>query len=57
MITAGANHAFATALTTLVSPGDEVVLPAPYFTNHHMQVRASAPSPSKRRSPISEPTA
>jgi aminotransferase len=41
VITAGANHAFATALTTLVSPGDEVVLPAPYFTNHHMQVRAS----------------
>jgi aminotransferase len=41
VITAGANHAFATAITTLVSPGDEVVLPAPYFTNHHMQVRAS----------------
>jgi aminotransferase len=41
VITAGANHAFATALTTLVNPGDEVVLPAPYFTNHQMQVRAS----------------
>jgi aminotransferase len=41
VITAGANHGFATALTTLVSPGDEVVLPAPYFTNHHMQVRAA----------------
>ena len=41
VITAGANHGFATAVTTLVSPGDEVVLPAPYFTNHHMQVRAS----------------
>lgn len=41
VITAGANHAFATALTTLVSPGEEVVLPSPYFTNHHMQVRAS----------------
>jgi aminotransferase len=41
VITAGANHAFATAITTLVNPGDEVVLPAPYFTNHHMQVRAS----------------
>ena len=41
VITAGANHGFATALTTLVSPGEEVVLPAPYFTNHHMQVRAS----------------
>ena len=41
LITAGANHAFATALTTLVNPGDEVVLPAPYFTNHQMQVQAS----------------
>jgi aminotransferase len=41
VITAGANHAFATALTTLVNSGDEVVLPAPFFTNHHMQVQAS----------------
>jgi aspartate/methionine/tyrosine aminotransferase len=41
VITAGANHAFATVLTTLVNPGDEVVLPAPYFTNHYMQVQAS----------------
>ncbi len=41
VITAGANHAFATAVTTLVDPGDEVVLPAPYFTNHQMQVQAS----------------
>ena len=41
VITAGANHAFATAVATLVSAGDEVVLPAPYFTNHHMQVQAA----------------
>jgi aspartate/methionine/tyrosine aminotransferase len=41
VITAGANHAFATAITTLVNAGDEVVLPAPYFTNHQMQVQAS----------------
>jgi aspartate/methionine/tyrosine aminotransferase len=41
IITAGANHAFATALTTLVSAGDEVILPAPYFTNHHMTVQAA----------------
>ncbi len=41
VITAGANHAFATVLTTLVNPGDEVVLPSPYFTNHQMQVQAS----------------
>src|SRR5215510_14262128 len=41
VITAGANHAFATVIATLVDPGDEVVLPAPYFTNHYMQVQAS----------------
>ena len=40
VITAGANHAFTLALTTLVDPGDEVVLPAPYFTNHQMAVAA-----------------
>jgi aspartate/methionine/tyrosine aminotransferase len=40
IITAGANHAFTLALITLVDPGDEVVLPAPFFTNHEMAVRA-----------------
>ncbi len=40
VITAGANHAFTVALTTLVDPGDEVLLPAPYFTNHHMAICA-----------------
>lgn len=41
VMTAGANHAFALALTTLVAAGDEVVLPAPYFTNHQMMVCAN----------------
>lgn len=40
VITAGGNHAFTLALTTLVDPGDEVILPAPYFTNHQMAVCA-----------------
>ena len=40
IITAGANHAFTLALATLVGPGEEVVLAAPYFTNHHMAVEA-----------------
>lgn len=40
IVTAGANQAFALVLTTLVSAGDEVVLPGPYFANHHMLVRA-----------------
>lgn len=41
LITAGANHAFTLAVTTLVDAGDEVILPAPYFTNHQMAVRAA----------------
>jgi aspartate/methionine/tyrosine aminotransferase len=40
IITAGANHAFALVVTTLVDPGDEVVLPAPWFTNHQMTIAA-----------------
>jgi aminotransferase len=40
IITAGGNHAFTLALTTMVDPGDEVVLPAPYFTNHQMAIAA-----------------
>jgi aminotransferase len=41
LITAGANHAFTLAVTTLVDAGDEVILPAPYFTNHQMAVCAA----------------
>ncbi len=40
VISAGANHAFALALNTLVDRGDEVILPTPYFTNHQMMVCA-----------------
>lgn len=40
VITSGGNHAFTLALTTLVDPGDEVVLPSPYFTNHQMAIAA-----------------
>ena len=40
IITAGANHAFTLAFTTLIDPGDEVLLPAPFFTNHEMTARA-----------------
>jgi aminotransferase len=40
VITAGGNHAFTLALMTLVDTGEEVILPAPYFTNHQMAVCA-----------------
>ncbi len=45
VITAGANHAFTLALTTLASAGDEVILPAPFFTNHDMAIRALGATP------------
>jgi aspartate/methionine/tyrosine aminotransferase len=40
VITAGGNQAFMLALMTLVDPGEEVLLPAPYFVNHEMAVAA-----------------
>jgi aspartate/methionine/tyrosine aminotransferase len=40
VMTAGGNHAFALAATTLLESGAEVILPAPYFTNHQMMVAA-----------------
>ena len=35
-ITAGCNQAFVTALGTLAGPGDEVILPVPWYFNHKM---------------------
>jgi aminotransferase len=52
IVTAGANQAFMLAMLTLVSPGDEVVLPAPYFANHEMAVRAVSAVP--REAPLPE---
>ncbi|MEL7025913.1 MAG: aminotransferase [Pseudomonadota bacterium] len=35
-ITAGCNEAFAAAISTLAAPGDEVLLPTPWYFNHKM---------------------
>ena len=35
-ITAGCNQAFCVALSALAGPGDEVLLPVPWYFNHHM---------------------
>jgi aspartate/methionine/tyrosine aminotransferase len=35
-ITAGANEAFSVAMMALAGPGDEVLLPLPYYFNHQM---------------------
>lgn len=54
IITAGGNQALQLALTTLIDPGDEVVLVSPYFLNHEMAVRSvggvpvEAPVPASR---------
>ena len=52
IITAGGNQAFMLALMTLVDPGDEVLLPSPYFVNHEMAIAAFGAVP--REVPVSE---
>lgn len=39
IITAGGNQAFMAAAMTLIDPGDQVVVAAPYFVNHEMALR------------------
>ncbi len=38
-ITAGCNLAFAMAMTVIASPGDNVLLPTPWYFNHEMTLR------------------
>ena len=38
MVTAGANMAFMHAVLAITSPGDEIVLPAPFYFNHEMAI-------------------
>jgi aminotransferase len=52
IITAGANQAFVLALITILEPGDEVILPSPFFMNHEMAVRAVGAIPVE--APLSE---
>ncbi len=35
-ITSGCNQAFAASIATLAAPGDEVILPSPWYFNHKM---------------------
>jgi len=39
VVTAGGNMAFLNALLAITDPGDEVILPLPYYFNHEMAVR------------------
>ena len=38
VVTAGGNQAFVNAVLAVTDPGDEVILPAPYYFNHEMAV-------------------
>lgn len=40
-ITSGCNQAFAAATATLAAPGDEVILPTPWYFNHQMWLEMS----------------
>lgn len=39
MVTAGSNSAFLTAVLAIADPGDEFVLPTPYYFNQEMAIR------------------
>ena len=39
MVTAGSNMAFLNVLRAIVDPGDEIILPMPYYFNQEMAVR------------------
>jgi aminotransferase len=45
IITAGGNQAFMLAAMTVLEPRDDVLMPAPYFVNHEMTIRAIGARP------------
>jgi aspartate/methionine/tyrosine aminotransferase len=45
LITAGSNMAFQAVVQALCDPGDEVILPVPYYFNHEMAVRIAGGHP------------
>jgi aspartate/methionine/tyrosine aminotransferase len=38
MVTAGGNQAFLNVALGILDPGDEVILPVPYYFNHEMAI-------------------
>ena len=45
MVTGGANMAFLHAVLAICDPGDEVILPLPYYFNHEMALRIAGVTP------------
>ncbi len=44
-VTAGANQGFLNAILAVCDPGDEVILPVPYYFNHEMAIRLASAVP------------
>jgi aspartate/methionine/tyrosine aminotransferase len=45
MVTAGGNMAFVHAVLALTEPGDEVILPLPFYFNHEMAIQMAGCTP------------
>src|SRR5882672_7211145 len=45
MVTAGANMAFIHALLAVTEPGDDVILPVPFYFNHEMAIQMAGCTP------------
>ena len=45
MVTAGANMAFMHAVLAVTQPGDEVILPKPFYFNHEMAIEMAGCRP------------
>ena len=45
MVTAGGNMAFVHAILAITQPGDEVILPVPFYFNHEMAVQMAGCTP------------
>lgn len=45
VVTTGANMAFCHAVQAIGDPGDEIILPSPYYFNHHMAISMAGMKP------------
>jgi aspartate/methionine/tyrosine aminotransferase len=45
VVTAGANMGFMNAVLAITDPGDEIILPCPYYFNHEMAIRIAGCEP------------
>ena len=59
--TGGCNQAFCAVMSSLIEPGDEVILPVPYYFNHDMWLKLEGVRPvylePGRRPSLDDPTA